>query len=409
MKSYLSVLSAPGAWRFLFPALLARLPFAMMQLGILLLLQWSTGSYGWGGIAAAGAAVAQAVVGPQTGRLADRYGQARILIPQAAAHAVLLGGLLVLAQAHAPALLLITMACLAGASMPQVGSMVRARWANLLGGRCDGRLDTAFAVESITDELTFTAAPILLIGVATAFSPVWALLVALILTVVGTLLFAAVRQGAPEPIPVRTGGSRGQTVLRLRGVGVLAGAFLTIGTVFGSLQVGITAFTAGLGQAGTAGLVYGAFSGASMVGGLGYGALRWKLGAPLRLAVLLGLLAAATVLPALAGTLGLMYAAAIIAGFVIAPAVITGYTLLAGLVPAEVRTEAYTWLNGSIALGIAIGAAVAGQLVDRFTPTTAFLLPPVLTAVAALVVLLRRACLSSVPIAPRPARELVTV
>jgi MFS family permease len=407
MKSYLSVLRAPGAWRFLLPALLARLPFAMMQLGILLLVHEATGSYGWGGLAAACGAVAQAVVGPQTGRLADRYGQAKVLIPQAAAHTVLLGGLLVLAQTHAPALILLVMACLAGASMPQVGSMVRARWANLLGGRPGGRLDTAFAIESITDELTFTAAPIILIGVATAYSPAWALLVALVLTLAGTLLFATVRQGAPEPIPVKTTANPGTAVLRLPGVGILAGAFLAIGTVFGSLQVGITSFATELGQAGTAGLIYGAFSGASMIGGLGYGALHWRLGAPKRLALLLCLLAAAAILPALAGTIGLMYGAAIAAGFVIAPGIITGYTLLAGLAPAEVRTEAYTWLNGSIALGVASGAALAGLLVDHFSPTAAFLLPPAATALAAALVLSRLGSLTP----PRPVfeRELVTV
>ncbi|MEV4898380.1 MFS transporter, partial [Nonomuraea sp. NPDC055795] len=67
MKSYLNVLATPGAWRFLVPALMARLPYAMLQMGVLLLVQWSTGSYGAAGIAAAAAAVSQALVGPQTG------------------------------------------------------------------------------------------------------------------------------------------------------------------------------------------------------------------------------------------------------------------------------------------------------------------------------------------------------
>jgi predicted MFS family arabinose efflux permease len=102
-----------------------------------------------------------------------------------------------------------------------------------------------------------------------------------------------------------------------------------------------------------------------------------------------------------------MYGAALAAGFVIAPGIITGYTLLAGLVPAEVRTEAYTWLNGSIALGIATGAALAGLLVDHFTPTAAFLLPPVATALAAALTLSRLRSLT--PPRSVPDRELVTV
>ncbi|GIH90270.1 MFS transporter [Planobispora siamensis] len=383
MKSYLAVLGSPGAWRFLAPAFLARLPYAMLQLGILLLVHWSTGSYGAAGVASAAAAVTQALVGPQTGRLADRYGQAKVLLPQAAVHAVALGALLALASAHASVPLLVVVSALAGGSMPQVGSMVRARWAHLLGR--SERLGTAFALESITDELTFTLAPVLLVAVSTGFSPVWALSVALVMVVAGTVMFAAVREGAPEPMPVLVRSQGG--VLRLRGVAVLAAAFVALGTVFGSLQVGITSTTAALGQAGAAGPVYAAFSGASFVGGIVYGVVRWRAGVANRLAGAVALLSAATVALSFAGSIPLLYGAAAMAGLVIAPAVITGYTLVERLVAAEVRTEAFTLLNGAIGLGIATGAAVAGQLVDRFGSTFAFLVPPVSTGLAALLVL----------------------
>ncbi|MEU4829322.1 MFS transporter [Streptosporangium sp. NPDC023615] len=402
MTSYLAVLRSPGAWRFLVPAFVARLPNAMLQLGVLLLVHWSTGSYGAAGVASAAAAVASALIGPRTGRLADRYGQARVLLPQVAVHAAALGALLVLASAHAPVVWLVLASALTGATVPQIGSMVRARWAHVLGG--SGRLGTAFALESITDELTFTLAPVILVAVSTGFSPVWALLVALVMIVAGTLAFAGVRQGAPEPIPVRVRSGRG--VLRLRGVAVLAGAFVALGTVFGSLQVGITSSTAALGQAAAAGPIYASFSGASFVGGILYGVVRWRVGAPVRLVVTLGLLSAATVALMFAGSLPLLYGGAALAGFVIAPAVITGYTLVEGLVPAEVRTEAFTWLSGAIGLGIAAGATVAGRLVDVSGPALAFLVPPVTTGLAALLALvfLRRL----LPGAERePARELV--
>ncbi|MFC7716217.1 hypothetical protein [Nonomuraea recticatena] len=87
-------------------------------------------------------------------------------------------------------------AALAGASLPQVGAMVRARWSHTLGG--SGKLGTAFAVESITDELTFTLAPVLLVTLSTLFSPVVALVVALTLIVTGTVVFALTRVGAPS-------------------------------------------------------------------------------------------------------------------------------------------------------------------------------------------------------------------
>ncbi|MGI5488994.1 MFS transporter [Microtetraspora malaysiensis] len=385
MRSYLNVLATPGAWRFLAPALIARLPFAMVQMGVLLLVRWSTGSYGAAGVAAAAAAVAQALVGPQTGRLADRHGQARVLVPQAAVHALALGALLTLAAAHASLPLLVITAALVGGSAPQVSAMVRARWAHRLDGA--PTLNTAFAVESITDELSFTFAPVLLVGLATAFSPVVALLVALALSVVGTLLFAAVRTAAPEPRPehVRSAGG----VLGLRGVALVAVAFLAMGSVFGSLQVGVTSLTAELGRPGLAGAVYGTLGAASAVGGFLYGAVSWTVSARVRLVTGLPLLAVAILAFTFAETVPLLYGAAALAGFVVAPVMITGFTITESLVPDGVRTEAFTWLIGANGLGIAVGSLVAGQLVDRFGAATAFLVAPVTIGLVALLLLVR--------------------
>ncbi|MFI6480233.1 MFS transporter [Nonomuraea sp. NPDC050663] len=386
MKHYLDVLATPGAWRFLAPALLARLPYAMLQLGVLLLVEWSTGSYGAAGIAAAAAAVAQALVGPQTGKLADRFGQARVLLPQLIVHAVALGSLLLLAASRAAVPYLVLVAALAGATVPQVAAMVRARWSHTLSG--SSKLGTAFAVESITDELTFTIAPMLLVALSTGFSPVVALLGALGLIVVGTAVFALVKQGAPEPMPVKVRASKG--VLRARGVALLAAAFLATGAVFGSMQVGITAIAGA--QAGT---VYGTFSAASMAGGLLYGVIRWRVPLNVRLGAGLAILAAATTALSFADSTATLYGAAALAGVIIAPVVITGYTIIDSLVPAEVRTEAFTWLNGAIGLGIATGAAVAGQLVDRFGPDLAFVVPPLMTGLAAVLVFARMRSLTA--------------
>jgi MFS family permease len=173
-----------------------------------------------------------------------------------------------------------------------------------------------------------------------------------------------------------------------------------MGSVFGSLQVGITSLTTALDSPATAGPVYGAFSAASMLGGLLYGAIRWRPAARFRLVAGLALLSAATSAFTLAGAIPFLYVAAALAGLVIAPVVITGYTIIDGLVDAEVRTEAFTWLNGAIALGIAAGSSVAGQFVDHFGPSTAFLVAPVSTGLAALLLLIRIRGLRPLPAEP---------
>ncbi|MFC7716216.1 MFS transporter [Nonomuraea recticatena] len=203
-------------------------------------------------------------------------------------------------------------------------------------------------------------------------------------------------------MPVKVRSSKG--VLRLRGVALLALGFLAMGSVFGSMQVGITSYTAQLGVPAVAGPIYATFSGASVLGGLLYGAIRWRVSAPARLAWGLALLAAATSALMFAGSVPLLYGAAGLAGLVIAPVIITGYTIIERLTPAEVRTEAFTWLTGGIGLGLATGASIAGQLVDRFGPSVAFVVPPLMTGLAAVLIVTRLRSLRPLPEPASPSR-----
>ena len=69
-------------------AFIGRLPLAMAQMGTLLLVAETTGSYGTGGAAAGALAVANAVGAPVAGSLADRVGQRPVVFVQS-----VLGGL----------------------------------------------------------------------------------------------------------------------------------------------------------------------------------------------------------------------------------------------------------------------------------------------------------------------------
>ena len=75
---YGQLLRTSRAWTFLLPGFAARQPFAMLTLGIVLLLEHTTGSYGTAGVVAAVTGVSMAVFAPQSGKLADRYGQAAV-------------------------------------------------------------------------------------------------------------------------------------------------------------------------------------------------------------------------------------------------------------------------------------------------------------------------------------------
>ncbi|MFD8599599.1 MFS transporter [Kitasatospora sp. NPDC059646] len=370
-NGYGALLRTPRAWTFLLPALIARLPYAMLGLGIVLLVRDTTGSYGLAGGVAAVAAVAQALIGPQTGRLADRHGQAAVLVPAVLVHAAAVAALIALAHAGAPDWTLFLAAAPAGASVPQIGAMVRARWVNRLDGQ-PALLNTAFAFESVTDEFTFVVGPVLATAIATAVDPSVGLVAEAALTLLGGLAFAARRGTAPAPAGPDAHGLRRASALASPGVRLLAGGFLGLGSVFGALQVSITAFAEDAGSPGLSGPVYGLFAAGSMVAGVLYGLVPWRSPARQRMLACYALLVlGCSTLWAMPNLVSLAIAG-LFCGLAIAPTLITGYTLVETLVADGAKTEAFTWLTGAIGLGLALGSTAAGQLIDRSGPSLGF-------------------------------------
>jgi MFS family permease len=384
---YGQLLRIPGAWTFLLPGFAARQPFAMLTIGIVLLVQHTTGSYGSAGAVAAVTGVSMALFAPQSGKLADRIGQRAVLLPGVLVHAASVSALTTLALADAPLWLLFLAAVPTGASVPQIGPMVRARWAALLGAapgrKASPLMSTAAAFESVTDEFTFVIGPVLATALCTGVHPAAGLIAEAALTLMGGLFFAAQRRTQPAVRATASDASERHTsALSVPGVRVLAMAFLGIGAVFGGMQVSLTAFAEEIGRPGANGLLYGIFAAGNMLAGIACGAVAWKSGPRRRLiagyaALTLtasGLWAVHSV-PLLAG-LGLLV------GLSIAPALISGYTLVEALVPASARTEAFTWLTGSVALGQAAAVTVAGRLADAHGASTGFVVPLVGTVLA---------------------------
>ncbi|WP_422396957.1 MFS transporter [Streptomyces gobiensis] len=374
----------PGAWSFLLPGFLARQPFAMLTIGIVLLVQHTTGSFGTAGAVSAATGVAMALCAPQAGKLADRFGQRAVLLPGALVHAASVSVLITLALSGAPLWAMLLMALPTGASVPQVGPMVRARWAHQLSG---GRLmPTAAAFESVTDEFTFVVGPVLATALCTGVHPAAGLIAEATLTVIGGLLFAAQTRTAPPAHRTgRMAGGRRASALSVPGVRVLIVAFLGIGAVFGGMQVSLTAFTQSIGQPGANGLLYGVFAGGNMLAGVACGVIAWRSAPEKRLPVAYGALALATVplwFAASVASVPLVGAVGLLTGLAIAPALITGFTLVERLVPAGARTEAFTWLTGAVALGQAGAATTAGQLADDFGASAGFAVPLAGTALA---------------------------
>ncbi|MCT7355196.1 MFS transporter [Streptomyces sp. 15-116A] len=392
---YGRLLRTRGAWTFLIPGFAARQPFAMLTLSIVLLVQHTTGSYGAAGAVAAATGVSMALFAPYGGRLADRYGQRAVLIPGVLVHTAAGLTLTALALADAPLWALFAAAVPTGASVPQIGPMVRARWGVTLKG--SRLMTTAAAFESVTDELTFVVGPLLATALCTAVDPAAGLVTEAALTLVGGLLFAA--QKGTQP-PVRLDGhARVEHVsaLRVPGVRVLIVTFLGIGSVFGGMQVSLAAFTESIGEPGLNGVLYGVFAAGNMLSGIACGAIAWKVAPQRRL--ILGYAALALTASALwtAHSALLLAGLGLLVGMCIAPALITGYTIVEDLVPAGARTEAFTWLTGAVALGQAAAVTLAGQLEDRLWGGAGFLVPMGGTLLALVTLLALRSRLTPAP------------
>jgi len=375
---YLELLRNPGALGFSAAGALGRMPMSMFGLGTILLIASVTGKYGLAGVVSAAGSVGYAICAPQMARLSDRLGQHRVLRPQAAVFAVATIAFIVGAQAHAPLWALLAGGGLAGASMPSLGSMVRSRWSALVG--TSQQLHTAFALESVADELIFVIGPAVVTVLATEVYPAAGVAVAAALCVTGTLLFAAQRrtQPAPRPRPPRRprqpGASRGMRARR-RASGpslialvpsliALAPVYLFVGSMFATIDLSTVAFAQEHGHKPLAGFILGTYALGSAAGGLWYGSRTWR--APLERRFVVTLCCTVTGVATFWAMPGLLWLAAVIffCGLTISPTLIAGIGLVERQAPAERRTEGMSWLTSTISVGVAAGAAIAGQIVD---------------------------------------------
>lgn len=362
--------------------LIGRLPLSMVGLGTLLVVEDYTGSYALGGAVAATGAVTTSLFGPMIGRAADAYGQRRVLLPVLAVFVVAGGVFLWTVREEQSRWIMFLAAGIAGACIPPVASMLRARWTYLLRG--SSRLPTALAFESVMDEFTFIVGPVLVTFLSTTGHTTSGVVTAFVLAAIGGLLFAAQRKTEPPP-----GGAhirRGPSAIRTPGLRVLCVVGFAIGGILGDLQVGLVAFSEEAGEYSMSGVLIAALAVGSMISGILWGTLQFRNSLPVRL---VGVLTALTLLSlplVLISDVAPMIVAVGVFGFAISPSLITSFTLVEALVPKSIVTEGYTWVGMAVGLGVAIGASSSGLLVDLFGASQAFLVATILALIAGVTV-----------------------
>jgi len=352
---YRALLRIPGARPLLWFGLIGRFPNSMYPVGLVFAGEAMTGSYGVGGAASAGFSLASAAAKPISGRLVDRFGQrlmARLLLAGFVASSV---GLLAAMRSSASSWVIVLLAAVTGLTAPNVGSLTRVRWTGMTK-RSD--LTRWQALESVNDEINFIVGPSIVSLMASWFTAAMSLVTAIVLAVIGTLGVTAL----PGEPPAATHWKKATSWVKPTHL-VVFGSVGGLGMVLGGLMVTVVAYTAELGYPAWSAVIFPLNAGASLLAALVVGRLAsGDLVSAHRKATLWLL---AVLIPyGLGDGIAWFMVTAAVAGLGTSPNLIQANSLVAATTSFDRRTEAYSWIAAAAGVGIAIGSAVTGFLVD---------------------------------------------
>lgn len=376
--SYRAIFAAPGAKRFSAAGLLGRMPTAMLSIGIVTMVSQLTGEYGLAGAVAAAFVLSVALVSPQVSRLVDRYGQRRVLRPATLGTVTAVMGLTMSTHLGWPQWTLFAFAACAGCA-PGLGAMIRSRWAEIFPDS-PHKLHAAYSWESIVDEMCFIIGPIISISLSTMWFPQAGPLAATVLLAAGVWWLTA--QVATEPVPQPKESRTPGSALRTPGLPVLVVVMVGLGAIFGSVDVVTVAFAEEQGSKTAASLLIAVYALGSCMAAAGFGLLNTRGPAVRRWLLGVGAMAISMIPLQLVGGLPALALALFLAGFTIAPTMISTVTLIQRLVPRDKLTEGMTWNTAGIAVGISLGSAVSGHVIDSASAATAYAVPLVAGALA---------------------------
>jgi len=364
---YREIFRVPGTKGFSAAAFVARMPVAMMPIGIVTMLSQLRGEYWLAGAVAATFTLANAVLAPQISRLVDRLGQSRLLTPATAISVVAFVVMMLAANRDWPPWTLFVSALFA-ATMPSISAMVRARWTALFRDRPE--LNTAFAFESAADELVYIIGATLSVALSVTLFPEAGVLVSTALLALGTAVFVLQRSTEP-PRRAREPGSATSAIL-LGPVQLITAAMIFVGAIFATGEVTTVALTSALGRPEAASLVISVYAAGSFVLGIVVGGLKLRAALHRQLLVSVGALVLLTLPLLLADSVELLAFTLFLSGLAVSPAFITAYGVIERRVPPAVLTEGVTWVGTGIGIGMALGAFFAGWVVDTFGARNGF-------------------------------------
>jgi MFS family permease len=366
VQPYADLLRRPGVARLLVIGIFARIPRAAM--GVVLTLHVVIGldhGYGAAGLLVAAFTVGSALGAPWRGRVVDRLGLRRALAPSIVTEAAFWGAAPFLGYEA-----LFAASLVYGVLAVPTFGIVRQVLGVLVPPE---RRRPAFALDSMSVEITFMVAPALAVLVATQASTVVALVASGVTNVASGLVFylmnpptrggedAEDADGAEAGAPDAAAAGRWRrptwlTTPLLIVMGTTVGALV----VLGGSDVAIVASLREQDAIGLATLVFFLWSISSLAGGLVFGAMHRPV-SPALILVLMGL---TTVPIGLAPGPYWLALAVLPAGVLCAPVLSATAAAVTTLAPERVRGEVMGWYGSAMTAGLSLGAPLAGWAAD---------------------------------------------
>jgi MFS family permease len=363
LTPYRETLALPGIKSLLIVATLARIPITAGTVVLTLHVVNDLGrGYGAAGLVGAAFTVGASLGAPVMGRFVDRRGLRPMLVLTTIAEVIFWTA----AQAVPYWALLI--AALGGFLSLPAFSVARQSIAALTPE--SNRLP-AFALDSMTTEVSFMAGPALGVLIATTAGPRAAMV-----AIAGGLLFAGLALYAVNP-PVRAAGEAPvsahdrvprSTWLKPRLIAVLA-VSMAATLVLSGTDVAVVAVLRHTGELAWTGLVLSLWAVYSLLGGFAYGTVKRGVSPVLLLAPM----ALLTIPVGLGGNHWWLLALLLIpAGALCAPTITASADAVSRLTPASARGEAMGWHNSALTVGVALGSPLAGLVMDAWSPPWGF-------------------------------------
>ena len=306
--------------------------------------------------------------GPITSRLADRLGQNKLIPIQLSLHVSTLLVTIFLIIQDQNLILVLLLGVISGATVPTIGPFIRARWKKATKNK--QQENTAFAIESVIDEVIFIFGPPLVTFLCVVFYDASGLLLAAILVTLGGIWLSGQKKTQPEVHIV--GAEKGKAALRYPGVFSLFLVYILLGAVFGAAEVIAVAFSREKGSPELAGALITAWSVGSLVAGIAMGTIHFKNKLSRRFLIAAFFFALSLLPLPFISTMPALFITLLISGLAISPVLISGYTLIGQLVPQNRLTEGFAWANTGAGLGIALASAISGWVIDNSGAQVAF-------------------------------------